>query len=117
MERLVHIDASSAAAPYDQIKQQLAAAVASGELAAGDKLPTVRKLAADLGLAANTVARAYRELEASGLLETRGRAGTFVKGAGADRAAREAAWEYAERIRNLGLSAEDAVALVRRALS
>ena len=49
-----------------------------GELLPGERLPTVRALAADAALAPNTVARAYRELEAAGYLEGRGRAGTFV---------------------------------------
>ena len=73
----------------------------------GTKLPTVRALAADLGLATNTVARAYRELEALGVIETRGRAGSVVTGGGVDRAAREAAHAYAERLQALGLDEAD----------
>lgn len=110
------IDPGHAEPPYEQIKRQLSAAVASGDLGPGDKLPTVRRLATELGLAPNTVARAYRELEAAGVVDTRGRAGTFVSGDGAGRAAREAAAEFADRARALGLSAADALALVRRAL-
>ena len=72
------IDTASAVAPYEQLRRQLADGINSGELAPGAKLPPVRKLATDLGLAANTVARAYRELEEIGLLRTAGRAGTFV---------------------------------------
>lgn len=113
---MISIDTASDAAPYEQIKQQIAAAVTGGDLSPGDKLPTVRKLAADLALAPNTVARAYRELETSGLLETRGRGGTFVKGTGVDRAAREAAWEYAERMRALGITSGDALSMVRKAM-
>jgi DNA-binding transcriptional regulator YhcF (GntR family) len=73
----------------------------------------VRRLAGDLGLANNTVARAYRELEALGVIETRGRAGSVVTGAGVDRAAREAAHEYVARLRSLGVGENEAVELVR----
>ncbi|MGC3994382.1 MAG: GntR family transcriptional regulator [Propionicimonas sp.] len=113
---MITIDTSLAEAPYDQIKRQLSALVAAGELHPGDKLPTVRRLADDLGLAPNTVARAYRELEASGVLDTRGRAGTFVAGDEAGRAARQAAAEYARRVRELGLSSAEAISLVERTL-
>jgi GntR family transcriptional regulator len=62
--------------------------VAAGLLRTGDRLPTVRALAARLGLATNTVARAYQELEADGLVSTRRRVGTVVTaGAGGGRGA------------------------------
>src|SRR5690606_355869 len=69
-------------------------------------------------LAANTVAKAYRALEADGVIETRGRNGTLVAAAGsaAEREAATAAQGYAERARRLGLSEEDALAAVRDAL-
>ncbi|MYT26554.1 GntR family transcriptional regulator, partial [Streptomyces sp. SID7760] len=96
----IRIDgAAGAAAPYEQLRAQIARAARSGELPAGYKLPTVRGLAEELGLAANTVAKAYRALEGDGVIETRGRNGTFVAAAG-DGAAREAAsaaQAYAER--------------------
>src|SRR5665811_1486292 len=66
----------------EQIRAQVAAAVTAGRLRAGDRLPTVRVLAADLGIATGTIARAYRELEAAGWVTTRRRHGTVV----ADRA-------------------------------
>lgn len=100
--------------PYEQIREQVRAQVASGKLAAGTRLPTVRRLAGDLGLAANTVARAYRELEALGVIETRGRAGSFVSGDDAGRAAGEAAREFAERARALGLTLDDARSALSR---
>jgi len=102
--------------PYDQVKQAIAARVGDGRLSPGTKLPTVRALASTLGVAANTVARAYRELEASGVVDTRGRSGTFVSGDEVSRAARQAAAEFAERARSLGLSRDDAIALVDHAL-
>ena len=73
------IDAHCATAPFEQVRLQIAAAVAAGQLSPGTKLPTVRQLAADLGLAANTVARAYRELETDAVIATHGRRGTFVR--------------------------------------
>jgi DNA-binding transcriptional regulator YhcF (GntR family) len=114
---VITIDTTLAEPPYDQVKRQISALVAAGELHPGDKLPTVRRLAEDLGLAPNTVARAYRELEAAGVLDTRGRAGTFVTGDERSRAARQAAAEYAQRARELGLSADEAMALVERSLT
>jgi DNA-binding transcriptional regulator YhcF (GntR family) len=114
---VITIDTTLAEPPYDQVKRQISALVAAGELHPGDKLPTVRRLAEDLGLAPNTVARAYRELEVAGVLDTRGRAGTFVTGDERSRAARQAAAEYAQRARELGLSADEAMALVERSLA
>ncbi|MGK2956838.1 MAG: GntR family transcriptional regulator [Acidimicrobiales bacterium] len=64
--------------PFEQVREQLERLVTSGAVPAGTRLPTVRQLASDLSLAPNTVARAYRELEAAGLLETHGRRGTIV---------------------------------------
>lgn len=76
----ITVNLGSAAPPYEQIRAQIAALIAAGTLAPGTRLPTVRSLAADLGIAAGTVARAYKELEQSGLLETRRRNGTVVAG-------------------------------------
>jgi len=117
MNPALTVDTSLAEPPYDQVKRQISALVATGELSAGDKLPTVRRLAEDLGLAPNTVARAYRELEAAGVLDTRGRAGTFVTGDERSRAARQAAADYAQRVRDLGLTPQEALTLVERALA
>jgi DNA-binding transcriptional regulator YhcF (GntR family) len=112
---LVAIDTGSAEPPYEQVRRQIAEAVAGGRLVAGYRLPPVRKLAGDLGLAANTVARAYRELEQAGLVETRGRLGTTVTAAGDARreAARAAAAQYVSQTRRLGLSTDEILALVR----
>lgn len=111
------VDASSGVPPFEQLRTQLASRVASGELAPGTRLPTVRGLATQLGLAANTVARVYRELEADGVVVTEGRRGTFVASspaAGTESAAR-AAEAYVATARSLGLSLADATRLVERA--
>ena len=108
------IDPHAPEPPYEQIRAQ----VAAGTLAAGTKLPTVRALAEQLGLAPNTVARAYRELETAGVIETRGRSGSFValsRDAG-ERALQDAAAEYAARARSLGIDATRARAYVDTAL-
>src|SRR6202008_5119571 len=63
---------------YRQLIDQVRAGMASGTLAAGDQLPTVRQLAVDLAINPNTVMRAYRELELAALLETHQGTGTFI---------------------------------------
>lgn len=115
---MIVIDPSSPVPPFEQLRAQLVDAVATGELVAGERLPTVRRLAEDLGLAPGTVARAYRELEASGFIETRGRNGTFVspQGDAAMQQAQRAASAFAEQIRTLRLDADQAIALVTAAL-
>jgi GntR family transcriptional regulator len=72
------IDPKSSVPLYAQIKEQMRLAVSSGGLQPGDQLPTVRELATRLRLNPNTVARAYRELQADGLLTSRQGSGTFV---------------------------------------
>ncbi|MEW1753661.1 GntR family transcriptional regulator [Streptomyces angustmyceticus] len=74
----VRVDTTSPVPPYEQIRAQLAALITTGRLAEGERLPTVRQLATDLGLAPGTVARAYRELETAHLIRTRRGAGTRV---------------------------------------
>lgn len=115
---MITIDSASPVPPFEQLRGRLVDAISSGELAAGQRLPTVRRLADDLGLAPGTVARAYRELEASGVIETRGRNGTFVSFSGdpARRAAQQAATAFAEQIRSLRIDPDEALALVRTAL-
>ncbi|MEU1668217.1 GntR family transcriptional regulator [Streptomyces sparsogenes] len=114
----ITVDPDSATAPFEQIRAQIADQVRSGTLPVGYKLPTVRGFAGELGLAANTVAKAYRALESDGVIETRGRHGTFVAAAG-DAAAREAASAaaaYAQRARRLGLDRAAALTAVEEAL-
>jgi len=112
----LHVDPSLPEPPYAQLREDVRRRVAAGTLAPGTRLPPVRKLAEELGLAPNTVAKAYRELEHLGVIETRGRAGSFVSGDRVGRAAREAAREYADRVIALGVDPDEAVALVKRAL-
>ncbi|MFC9685668.1 GntR family transcriptional regulator [Streptomyces sp. NPDC056948] len=112
------IDIDDSAPPYEQVRSRISEQARSGALPVGYRLPTVRGLAESLGLAANTVAKAYRALEADGVIETRGRHGTFVAAAGAaaDRELATAAQAYVERARRLGLTEADALAAVRDAL-
>ncbi|MFD0278412.1 GntR family transcriptional regulator [Kitasatospora sp. NPDC127111] len=112
------VDPAAATPPYEQIRAQIAERARSGELPTGLKLPTVRALAERLGLAAGTVARAYRELEADGVVETHGRRGTLIAATGdtGHRLAAAAAAEYAERARRLGVPEADALEAVRTAL-
>lgn len=115
---MITVDAQSAVPPFEQVRAQLAAEISSGVLAAGTRLPTVRRLAEDLGLAVNTVARSYRELEASGLVETRGRGGTVVTAAG--NAARlrlqVEAERFAEAVREVGLDRDEALRIIQGSL-
>ena len=107
----ITIDAGSATPPYEQVRLRIAALAASGGLAAGEKLPPVRALAAELGLAANTVARAYKELEADRLVRTEGRNGTFVLASRSqvdDEETRAAAETFARAARRAGLSRSEA---------
>ncbi|UMB70847.1 GntR family transcriptional regulator [Mycobacterium paraterrae] len=95
---------------FDQLRTQIIEAIRAGTLAPGARLPTVRELAGELGLAVNTVARAYRELEAAGIVETRGRFGTFVARADpADTAMAAAAAAYLDVARGLGLGKAEAL--------
>jgi DNA-binding transcriptional regulator YhcF (GntR family) len=115
---LLVIDPKSATPPFEQLRVQVIAAVREGSLVPGTRLPTVRKLADELGLAANTVARAYRELERDEVIETRGRHGSFVSAIGdaTHKQAQLAASAYAERMLQLGIEAVEALALVTAAL-
>ncbi|MFI6286222.1 GntR family transcriptional regulator [Streptomyces sp. NPDC051018] len=114
----IAVDADSGVAPFEQLRARISELVRSGALPVGYRLPTVRGLAEDLGLAPNTVAKAYRALESDGVVETRGRHGTFVAATGgaAEREVALAASAYAERARRLGLSRDEAHAAVDDAL-
>lgn len=113
----VVIEQKSIDPPYDQIRTQIAGLVSVGRLAPGEKLPTVRGLARTLGVATNTVARAYRELEHRGVVITRGRLGTVIAGDSVEQAARQAAADFVDLMRGLNLTDEDIMDRVRRGLA
>lgn len=110
--------------PFEQIRAQIALQVASGRLRPGDRLPTIRTLAAELDVAANTVARAYRELIATGICVAAGRRGTFVADeppVAFDVATRsevlsEAALAFAHAARELGVPIDEALEAVIEAM-
>ena len=103
---------------FDQLRSQIIDGIRGGRLPPGTRLPTVRELAAQLGMAVNTVARAYRELESAGILETRGRFGTFVARTDpADAAMATAAHTYATAAKALGVDKDEALKYVEAAFS
>ena len=116
---ILRVDAHSPVPPYEQIRSQIATMAATRVLDEGTRLPAIRQLASDLGLAGGTVARAYRELEQQGVIATRGRHGTFVLGpppaSGTDEQMREAARDFAVRATQLGATQRDALDAVKRA--
>lgn len=114
----VTLDMLSATPPYEQVRSQIAGHIRTGSIRPGEKLPVVRALAADLGVATNTVARAYRELEAGGLVTTRRRVGTIVQSPSspASPALQLQATTFVRDARNAGLADEEVVDLVRGAL-
>lgn len=75
---IIAVDPTMALPVYEQVRQQVARMAVAGTLQPGQRLPTIRQLAVDLGLAKGTVARAYELLEADRIIETRGRKGSFV---------------------------------------
>ncbi|MDN6177623.1 MAG: GntR family transcriptional regulator [Micrococcaceae bacterium] len=103
--------------PYDQIRQQILEAIGSGKLVPGTRLTSVRALAGRLGVAVNTVARSYRELEQAGAVQTRGRHGTVVLATGSegDRRLASAAQELASQARTWGVGEDRAVEFLRAA--
>jgi DNA-binding transcriptional regulator YhcF (GntR family) len=120
---IIEIDPGSPTPPYEQIRGQLATMIATGAVPPGAHLPSIRQLAADLGIAANTVARAYRELELAGLVASRVRHGTTVTATPpalpateVHRRLDEAARTYVTTAHQLGVGAEEAAEAVRAAL-
>jgi len=111
------LDGDAGVAPYEQLRSQVARRVSTGDLEPGTKLPTVRALATELGVAPGTVARAYTELEADGVVVTEGRRGTFVAAAAAPADVVEAAEEYAATARRLGLTLPEATRVLGDAWS
>ncbi len=107
---MLRVDTDADRPLFDQLRTQVIDGVRAGALPPGTRLPTVRELAGQLGVATNTVARAYRELETAAIVETRGRFGTFISRVDpTDAAMAAAAHEYVEVARALGLTRSDAV--------
>lgn len=119
---IITIDTDSAVPSYEQIRAQITAMVNSGLLPAGTRLPAVRQLAQDLGLSPGTVAKAYQQLDDSGVTKAQRRRGTVVQ----DRATtseasrlqslRAAAATYADTARILNISESQAIALAAQAI-
>src|SRR3954468_10969913 len=118
---MLTIDPAAPVPPYEQLRQQITALVLAAALAPGDRLPSIRQLANDLAIAGGTVARAYRELEADGVVTTHGRHGTLIQGPPRRPAPSadliEAARSYADRASRTGASLEDALTAVRVAFA
>jgi len=122
-EPLIAVDPQIETAPYQQIFEQIRAAIERGTLVPDAPLPTVRQLAGDLGVAPNTVARAYADLADAGWLVSEGRRGTRVarKTPAADRRARsnalaDAAVRFVDSLRHRGYSQTEIAAEVRKVL-
>lgn len=122
MNLVLTLDPDDPTPPYEQLRRQLADLITAGQVGPGDRLPPLRQLAGDLGVAVGTVARAYRELEQEGLLTSRRGGGTRV--AGTDRApARDRrqmlgamATDFVARARGLGFTDEEIVVALGRQL-
>lgn len=118
---IIRLDPRSAVPPYAQVQEQIATMIRSGVLAPDTRLPAIRQLANDLGVAANTVARAYRELELDGLVATRGRHGTVAlaaptqTGEEQERQVAHAAVAFAIEANHRGLDLDQALDAVRSA--
>jgi DNA-binding transcriptional regulator YhcF (GntR family) len=117
------VDTASPVPPYEQIRSQFAQLIHHGVLKPGQRLPPVRQLSADLGLAVGTVARAYRELELTGQVHSRRGGGTRVAEAMAPSTSAERnrllaahAAAYVAAARRLGVDDQDLIAAVRHAV-
>ena len=115
----IALDSTDKTAPYQQVRQQILVAISKGRLKAGTKLPSVRALAEQLGLAVNTAAKVYKELEATGAVVTRGRHGTIVQAAEDEGAVAvaDAASELAAVATRWGISEKAAIGYVRAAFT
>lgn len=115
------VDEASPVPPFEQLRSQLADAIRSGLLPPGTRLPTVRQLAGDLGIAPNTVAKSYKALEDDNLVRGHGRRGTLVADAATlpDKRRHDllaaAASRYLAEAKRLGVSPESAIEVVRAA--
>lgn len=120
----LNIDAAHPTPLYHQLERAIRFAIATGKLAIGDQLPTVRQLAVDLRINANTVAKVYLELERAGVVETRRGVGTFVKARhfeatrdkDREREMRELEDHFLEKAAHLGFSPKKAADHLRERL-
>ena len=112
---MLNLDPTSLTPPYEQLRRQLVEQIGSDQLTAGERLPSVRRLAGDLGIAPNTVARCYRELEQAGVLITQGRNGTVVapRSRPADRAADRLTRTYLHEMGELGFGVDQVIHRLR----
>lgn len=120
---IIELDPTTATPPYEQLSQQIRAMIIAGSLERQARLPTIRQLARDLNLAPGTVQRAYKELEAEGLVDARGRRGTFVADVGdrylpdeRDQRLHAAAASFATTAVQLGYEADEALVAADQAL-
>ena len=109
MELAVNIEKDSAVPIYAQLSEQIRLLIRRGALTPGDSMPTVRSLAVELGVNANTVARVYRDLQRDGLLRLERGVGTFVAENGGSRAVDK------EAFRSIARKATELIDLGRRA--
>src|SRR6185295_12991801 len=117
MGLVLNIDSAHPTPLYHQLERAIRFAITTGKLAVGDQLPTVRQLAVDLRINANTVAKVYLELERAGVVETRRGVGTFVKARhfeatrdpDREREMRELEDQFLGKAAHLGFSADDAI--------
>ena len=122
MTLVLTLDPDDPTPPYEQLRRQLADLITAGQLSPGDRLPPLRQLAGDLGVAVGTVARTYRELEQEGLLTSRRGGGTRVAAAGRtpSRDRRQLlgdmAADFVVRARGLGFTDEEIVVALGRRL-
>src|SRR5690625_4764939 len=117
---MLQIDPGAELPPYEQLRRQLIEQIQTGQLPQKTRLPAVRRLAADLGIAPGTVARAYKELENEGYLVTRGRNGTLVAALTHQNPAQQArklTVEYVTAMRSLELDRDSIIGEVRATLA
>ena len=122
MTLVLTLDPDDPTPPYEQLRRQLGDLIAAGRLGPGDRLPPLRQLAGDLGVAVGTVARSYRELEQEGLLTSRRGGGTRVAESGRAPAVNRQemlegmAADFVARVRGLGYTDDETVAALERQL-
>jgi DNA-binding transcriptional regulator YhcF (GntR family) len=121
---ILEVDVASAVPPYEQIREQIERMAVSGVIPQGFRLPSIRQLAADLGLAPATVARTYTELESAGIVQSRRGRGTTIAGNGhkltrsqTQTELGKAADAFARRIHQLGIDRKTALSALEKAFT